>query len=382
MNAFEPLFWMGCALLLIRIIKTGNQKLWLWFGLLAGVGLNNKYSMGFFGAGIVIGLLLTRHRRMLLQKWIWIGGAIAFLLLIPNLIWNRQHHFPFLQLMHNIAASGRNVSLHWWQFLWQQAELMLPTTLPVWLTGLGYLLFHRDGRRFAPLAIAYLFILVAMIAAPNGRPYYVGPAYPMLFAAGAVALDGWLSRPRLAWLKPAYVAVLVVVGVIFAPLWIPVLPVDTFIRYTRTMHLQQERIETHRLGPLPQLYADMFGWEEMVQVVARAYNALPPEERSRTVIVAGNYGQAGAIDLFGKKYGLPNAISSHQNYFYWADLNQRADTILDVGEGYEHLSRIFRSVEAVGEVYHPYSMPYEHFTVYLCRGLKYPLKDVWRPKWE
>jgi hypothetical protein len=116
--------------------------------------------------------------------------------------------------------------------------------------------------------------------------------------------------------------------------------------------------------------------------VARAYNALPPEERSRTVIVAGNYGQAGAIDLFGKKYGLPNAISSHQNYFYWADLNQRADTILDVGEGYEHLSRIFRSVEAVGEVYHPYSMPYEHFTVYLCRGLKYPLKDVWRPKWE
>jgi hypothetical protein len=182
--------------------RRASPRLWLAFGALAGLGLENKHSMLVFGVALVAGLFLTGEQRQFRSKWIWIGGAIAFLLLIPNLIWSVQHHFPFAQLMANVARSGRNVSLRWWQFLWQQAELMLPPTLPVWLTGLGYLLFHRDGRKFAPLAITYLFILVAMIAAPNGRPYYVGPAYPMLFAAGAVALDGWLSRPGLGWLKP------------------------------------------------------------------------------------------------------------------------------------------------------------------------------------
>ncbi len=389
MNAFEPVFWMACALVLIRIIKTGKQQLWLWFGVISGIGLNNKYSMGFFGAGIVIGLLLTRHRRMLLQKWIWLGGLIAFALFLPNLIWNVQHHFPFLQLMANIARSGRNVSLSHWLFLKQQAEMMSYVTAPFWLVGLGYLLFHRDGRRFAPLGIAYLVILLAMMTAPNGRTYYVAPAYPMLFAAGAVAIDNWLSRSRgLRWTKPAYAILIVGFGAAVAPIAIPVLSADTYIRYTRAMHLQQPRIETHQLGPLPQLYADMFGWEEMVQVVARAYNALPPEERARTIIVTSNYGQAGAIDLFGGKYGLPHAISSHQSYYYWADIDSYGDamgdsyTILDLGESRAHLARIFRQVEPAGQVYHPFSMPYEHFTVYLCRGLKYPLKDVWRPNWD
>jgi len=382
MNAFEPLFWMGCALLLIRIIKTGNEKLWLWFGVLSGVGLNNKYSMAFFGAGIVLGLLLTRHRRMLLHKWIWLGGVIAVLLIMPNLLWNMQHHFPFRQLMANVAHSGRNVSLNPLQFVGQEIVGLMPLAFPVWLIGVGFLLLDRQGRRFAPLAWTYLFILVVMMVAPNGRVYYAAPAYPMLFAAGAVAIEPWLSRPRLAWIKPAYASLLLVFGALMGPVVVPVLPVDTFIRYSLATHLQQPRIETHKLGPLPQFYADMFGWEEMVQVVAKAYDSLPPAERARTAIVAANYGQAGAVDLFGKKYGLPNAISSHQNYYFWADLTQPADTIIDMGESYEHLAQIFRQVEPAGDVYHPYSMPYEHFTLYICRGLKYPIQDVWRPNWN
>ena len=382
MNAFEPLFWMGCALLLIRIIKTGNQKLWLWFGVVAGVGLNNKYSMAFFGGGVLIGLLLTRHRRMLLEKWIWLGGAVAFLLIVPNLVWNVQHHFPFAQLMANVASSGRNVSLTPWQFFRQQIQGLLPLTFPIWLSGLGFLLLNREGRPFAPLGWTYLVILIAMMAAPNGRTYYVAPAYPMLLAGGSVAIEAWLSRPRLEWVKPTYAIALWALGAVVAPVVVPVLPVETFIRYSKAMHLSQPRIETHRLGPLPQFYADMYGWEEMVQLVARAYNALPPAERARTLIVAGNYGQAGALDLFGRKYSLPNAISSHQNYYYWADLNQPADTIIDLGESREHLTQIFRDVKPAGQVYHPYSMPYEHFTIYLCRGLKYPIKDVWRPNWN
>jgi hypothetical protein len=273
--------------------------------------------------------------------------------------------------------------------------MMSYPTLPVWLAGLGYLLLHRDGRRFAPLGWAYLFILVAMMTAPNGRTYYVAPAYPMLFAAGALWFENWLSRksevdrpnarvarPTRFWLGGIYAALILVFGALTAPIAIPVLPVETYIRYTRALHLQQPRIETHQLGPLPQLYADMFGWEEMVQVVARAYNALPPEERARTAIVTQNYGQAGAIDFFGGKYGLPKAISSHQSYYFWGTRGYTGDIVLDVGESYQHLARVYHSVQPVGHVYHPYSMPYEHFTIYLCRGPKYPLKEVWRPNWD
>ena len=376
MNAFEPVFWMTCALLVLRFINTGNQKLWLWFGLLAGIGLNNKYSMAFFGAGIVLGLLLTPHRKVFQRPWIWLGGLIAFVLITPNLLWNVQHHFPFAELMANIRRSGRNVSLTYMQFLGTQALLMLPASLPLWLTGLWFYLFSRAGRSYRALGWAYLVVLSVMLL-PNGRPYYVGPAYPMLFAAGAVAFEFWFSRPRLRWLKPAYTIALVVIAIVAAPLAIPVLPAETFIRYSRAIHLAQPPIETHRLGPLPQFFADMHGWEEMVAVVARVYNNLPEQVRTRTAIFGQNYGQAGAIDLFGSKYGLPKAICGHQSYFLWGPRDFTGESVIVMQGQQEELEKFYASVEKVAAVGHPYSMPYEHFDVFYCRNLKWPLRDVW-----
>ena len=146
MNAFEPLFWMGCAYLFIRIVKTGDPKLWVWFGMLAGVGLENKYSMLIFGAGIVVGLLLTPQRRSLLSPWIWVGGAIAFLIFLPNLLWNIQHHFPFLEMQANIRRSGRDVPLGPLAFFAQEILTMLPLTLPIWLAGLWFFFFSEAGQ--------------------------------------------------------------------------------------------------------------------------------------------------------------------------------------------------------------------------------------------
>jgi hypothetical protein len=376
MNSFEPLFWMGCAAIVIRIIKTNNQKLWLWFGVLAGLGLLNKHSMAFFGLGIVVGLLTTEHRRMLAQKWIWIGGLIAFVIFLPNLIWNVQHHWPFFELLRNIKADHRNVQLSWLQFIKQQFDLMMPASGPLWVAGLGWLLFANKGKTFRPLASTYLVILACMLLM-DGRTYYMLPAYPMLLAAGAVALDAWLSRPALAWIKPVYVVVLVVVGAIGAPMALPILPPQTYIRYAERMHMGMPKIENHEMGPLPQFYADMFGWEEMTKVVADAYNALPAEERVKTAIFGGNFGQAGAIDLFGNKYGLPKAIGSHQNYWYWGPRDYTGDSIIVMGARREDLEPFWTSIVPVGTVYHPYSMPYEHFTVYYCRGIKQPISEIW-----
>jgi hypothetical protein len=376
MNAFEPLFWMGAAAVVIRIVKTRNQKLWLWFGVLSGLGLENKHSMAFFGLAILIALLLSEHRGMLLKPWIWIGAGVALLIFLPNLIWNIQHHWPFFELMSNIRKSGRNVQLTYVQFLRQQIELVMPASAVLWIGGLGWLLFSRAGRPYRFLATTYLVILACMLKL-DGRTYYMLPAYPMLFAAGGVALETWLVGRWLRWLKPVYVAAVIVVGAIGAPMVVPILPAPVFIRYMDVTHLAPPRIENHKMGPLPQFYADMYGWEEMTAVVAKAYNALPPEERTQTAIFGGNFGQAGAVDLFGQKYGLPQAIGTHQNYWYWGPRGYSGESVLVMGARLSDLEPFWKEITPVGHVYHPYAMPYEEFEIYHCKGIKEPMSELW-----
>jgi len=376
MNAFEPLLWMGCALVVVRIVRTGNTRLWLWFGVLAGIGLENKYSMAIFGFGLVAGLLLTAERRVLRTRWLWIGGAAALLIFLPNLLWNIHYHFPFLELQENIRRSGRDVSMPPLSFFGQETLAMLPLTLPIWLAGLWYLFFHREGKSFRALAWAWM-IAAGVIVTLSPRVYYLFPAFPMLFAAGGVAWERWLAAPRVRWIKPVYASLMVPMGALIAPTVLPLLPPETYIRYSAALHLQQPRIETFRLGPLPQLFADQFGWEEMAASVAGVFNSLPPEVRAKTCIFGQNYGQAGAIDLFGPKYGLPRAISGHQSYFLWGPHGCTGESVIVMAGRRESLDPQYASVRVAAHVEHPYSMPYEHFDVYYCQGLKRPVSEVW-----
>jgi hypothetical protein len=376
MNVFEPLFWLGCAYLLIRIIKTGNTTLWIWFGILSGFGLENKYSMLIFGAGVVLGLLLTGERRTLASRWLWVGGALALLIFLPNLVWNIHRHFPFLVVQANIQRSGRDVPLGPLAFFAQEILTMLPLTLPIWLAGLWFYFFSKPGRPFRVLGWAWVFT-AAVIVTLSPRIYYLYPAFPVLFAGGGVMWERWLDQQRYRWPKLVYGGLMVVLGAVYAPLSVPLLPPETYVRYTRALHLQPPRIETHRLGPLPQLFADQFGWEEMTATVARVYNSLPPEVRAKTAIFGQNYGQAGAIDLFGPKYGLPPAISGYMNYFFWGPRDYTGESMIVMQGQQEDLERYYTSVQKVASVYHPYSMPYEHFDIYYCRGLKWPLKEIW-----
>jgi hypothetical protein len=372
MNAFEPLFWMGCAYIVMRIIRTREMKLWLWFGLLAGVGLENKHSMLIFGFALIAGLLLTPERRVMRSRWFWVGGGIAFLIFLPNLLWNVQHHFPFLELQQNIRRSGRNVAMTPLSFFAQEIVTLLPLTAPIWIAGLWRL--YRS--EFRALAWAWA-AAAALIVALNPRVYYLYPAFPLLFGAGGVAFEEWMARPRLRRIGVAYAAVMVAMGLVVAPTVVPVLPPETYIRYAAALHIQQPRVETHELGPLPQLYADQFGWEEMAATVARAFHALPPEVQVKTAIFGQNYGQAGAIDLFGPKYGLPKAISGHQNYFLWGPCGYTGESMIVMGDRQDRLAQRFASVEKVGRVEHPYSMPYEHIDIFYCRRLKEPLAEIW-----
>jgi hypothetical protein len=377
MNAFEPLFCLGCALTAIKIIKGGDPRLWLLFGLLAGVGLENKHSVLFFGFGFFVGLLLTPERRRLQQPWIWFGGLLAFAIFLPNLLWEIQRGFPTIELLRNVQRSGRNVALSPVAFILQQGLIMHPLAAPLWFAGLWHYFRDPQGRRFRVLGWTYLIFLLCLLAL-HGRIYYLGPAYPMLFAAGAVSCQRFAERWSRRWLKPAYIAALLVTGALLAPFgYFPILPVETYVAYARALHFQPPTLETNKMGPLPQLYADQFGWKEMAQTVAGVYNKLSAEDKRRCAIFGQNYGQAGAIDFFGAKMGLPNALSGHQSYYTWGPRGYTGECMLVMDDRPERLSQLFDRYEKVATVYHPYSMPYQHFDVYLCRRLRWPLESIW-----
>jgi hypothetical protein len=378
MNVFEPLFWMGCVLCVIPSEPSEgipgharrDRPNWILFGTLAGIGLENKHAILFFGLAFVIGLLFSEDRRELIRPRIWIGGLIAFAIFLPNLIWEWRHHFATLELLNNIAHSHKNAPVTAWSFFTGQILLMNPILFPVWLAGLVWLI---KEPRFRALGVTYVALFVEFVVM-KGKVYYIGPAYPMLFAAGAIVVD----RALAARWRPAVVTAIATAGAIIMPYALPILPVETFIRYQRWMHLEPPRTESMRLGALPQQYADMFGWPEMVAVVARAYNQLSPADRAKCAIFAQNYGQAGAIDLFGPQYGLPHAISGHQNYFLWGPRGATGEVMIVMDDRRERLEELFDHVEQVGIVHHPYAIPYENDKpVHLCRGLKMPMSELW-----
>ena len=358
MNAFEPLFWMGAVYLLVRIINGGPPTLWLWFGVLLGLGIENKHSTVFFGVGIFVALLLTPERRHFANKWIWLGGVIAFAIALPNILWQALHHWPTYELLSNIAHSNKNVALSPAQFIAQQAVFLNLGTLPLWLAGLFWLFGSRDGRRYCVIGIIYLVTLAEFIVL-HGKSYYLAPAYPMLFAAGGVAIERVFAT-RLTWIKPVFLGAIIAMGALFAPLVLPILPPDKLVAYMRAIHMEPPRTETSHTGALPQIFADQFGWEQMVGSVAHVYHHLRPEDEKRAAIFCQNYGEAGAIDFFGPKLGLPPAISGHQNYFLWGPRDWNGEIILVLDTNDEDERELFGSVEDLGQVESsPWAIPFE-----------------------
>jgi hypothetical protein len=377
MNAFEPLFWMGCVYLLVRIINGGSSTLWLWFGVLLGLGLENKHSTAFFAAGIFVALLLTPERRHLAGKWIWFGGLIAFAIALPNILWQLQNHWPTHELLSNIARSDKNVALSPAQFISQQIVFMNPGTLPLWLSGLIWVFGSRNGRRYMALGILYLVILAEFIIL-HGKSYYLAPAYPMLLAAGGVAVERVFAN-RLRWCKAALVVLVLATGALFAPLAVPILPPAKLVAYMRAIGLQLPRTETSHTAPLPQIFADQFGWQEMAASVAHVYHHLRSEDEKRAAIFCQNYGEAGALDFFGPKFGLPPAICGHQNYFLWGPRDWTGEVALVLDTRDDGAREQFASVEDLGQIVSsPWAMPFERRThIYLCHDLKANVREFW-----
>jgi hypothetical protein len=377
-NCLEPLLWMGCVYFAILAIKRDDRRYWLLFGAVAGVGLEEKYSIAVLGFAIVVGLLLTEQRRVFTTKWIWLGGALAFLVFLPNFLWNVQNHLPFVQLMHNIKADGRDVVLSPAAYFAQQVLIIQPLLALIWITGVLAFLFSARLKPFRFLGWCYLTAFTVFVVL-KGKNYYLAPIYPVFLAAGAVVIESYIARSRQAWLKPALVVLVLAGGAWLAPVVMPVLPVQQFISYMDKLPFKVPRSEhSHMRAILPQHFADEFGWEEIVATVNQAYIRLSPEERPECGIFAQNYGQAGAIDFFGRRYGLPPALSGHQTYFLWGPRGYSGNCLIVLDDSREVLEREFEHVEYVGKSSdNLYAMERE-IPVYICRGAKFgSLAEIW-----
>jgi hypothetical protein len=374
MNAFDLLAWAVLWWVAVRYLRTGNERLWLLFGVVAGLGLQNKVSVLFLGFGVAAGLLAAGHWRPFRRPWLYAGGLIAAAIFLPHVLWQMSNGWPTLEFMRN-AMESKNVSLSPVEYLSSQALNTAPT-LVVWLAGLWYLLFARGGRPFRAIGFAYLAVLAVMLAT-NAKAYYLVPAYTVLFAAGGVALQALRGRFAGA-VRAVVLAVVVLGGIALAPFAKAILPVETFVAYAARLGVTPPAEERHRMGRLPQHFADMHGWRDLAATVAGVHAALPPGDRLRACAFAENYGQAGALEHFAREMDVPPAISGHNSYYLWGPGHCTGDILLVLGSTRERLLERFETVEP-GAVFRCRDcMPYEdEKPVWIARGLRAPLAAAW-----
>jgi 4-amino-4-deoxy-L-arabinose transferase-like glycosyltransferase len=394
MNSFEPLFWMGCASLAIALshasADAGNRGaaalddragrlhsrpgLWVAVGALIGIGLLNKHSMAFFTLALIGGLLLSPQRRVLFDRWALLAGAVAAAIVLPHVLWQIAHGWPTRELLAN-ARRYQHQPVTPLQFLWGQIQIVQPLAFPLWAAGLYFLLVDRRAAAVRFLGWAFLLQFLAFMWM-QAKTYYLAPAYPMLFAAGAVLVEG-LARTR-RWVAWTVIALLILGGLSTAPYVLPILPVAALPTYLRLLGIQEVRPETRAMGNVPQIFADMLGWDELVDAVARVYRGLTPDEQQQVALWGRDYGVAGAIDYFGGRYGLPKAISGVQNYYLWGPGDRSGAVMLAIGFRESDLRPWFDSVEQAAEVTCEYCMPDRQLQrIFICRGLKRPLAEFW-----
>jgi len=375
MNSFDLVFWLAAMYIVVIILSGGDQRLWIAFGLITGLGLENKIILLILGCGVVAGLILTAQRRQLLSKWFWLGGALAALIFLPYVLWQIPNGWPTLEFMEN-ARLHKMVKLPFVSYSYEQFGQMHPFTFPVWLSGLCVLLFGKAFRTYRALGWCYLVVLVLFVVT-GGKAYYLAPVYTMLFAFGSVWIEGKvLGGPARA----ALIILFVGGGLVLLPVAIPLLPVEAHIRYSAALGVKPDAGgERHRVGRLSQYYASMFGWEAFVGEIARVYQSLPPVDREKCGIVCMDYHQAGAVDFLGKQYGLPDAASGHNNYWLWGP-QCTGEVAIIVNRGIGDLPKAFEEVTQRGFIHDTtgYVQPSENdLSVFVVRKPKAPISILW-----
>jgi 4-amino-4-deoxy-L-arabinose transferase-like glycosyltransferase len=368
--AFDYLWWVLVSFFMVRLLATDDPRYWLGIGAGIGLGMLTKYTMGFFVAGLVVAVLVTPARKYLRSKWLYLGAALALLIFLPNLIWQYQH--DFIALDHLSFIHARDVQ--WGRaddFLPEQLYLTTnPLSLPLWIVGLSLCLFSASMKRFRALGWMFL-ITFALFVLNKGRGYYTGPAYVMLLAAGVVWFEGWFERlggkKRQAGYGLLWTTVFIgsLIGIILMK---PIAPINSPLWDFAT-------------GITDDLFTEMVGWQDLTAQVADIYQSIPEAEKPHTVILAGNYGEAGALDLYGPQYNLPRIISGANSLWYRGYGQPDPETVIAVGFESAYANHFFKSCQYSGTVTNVYNVKNEetthHTGLYICRQPRHPWSEMW-----
>ncbi len=376
MNAIDIFLWSLAIYYLLRLINTNDNKYWIILGVVLGIGLLNKISVLFLGAGLFVGIVMT-NRQWFVSKWLYVMGAIAMFLFLPYVYWNLTHDMAHLEFIDN-ASGGKYSGRTRLQFVEEQILLPNPVSLLLWLTGLLALFFYEPLKKYRMLAWIFLTAFLILFINRTSKGEYLAPVYAWLFAAGGIFMEQKLTAVSVRWIKYVYPVFIIALLIYVLPMLLPILPVEKYIAYTKATGQEPTSSENKKLGDLPQFYADMFGWKEKVADIAKVFNTLSEEDKKKCAIISTNYGRCGAIDFFGGAYGLPKSIGGHNNYWIWGPRDYNGEVLIIFGGDLEDHIEDFASVEEMGVSDCKYCMPYEsHVKIFVCRGLKGNIHEVW-----
>ncbi len=378
MNALSALMWTICFWILIEIERRDEPRLWLVVGALAGLEMQNKHTFVLLLLGLAAGMILTRARRHLASRWLWLGLAVMLGILLPNVLWQAAHGWPSIEFYRN-ADLYKNVPTPPLEVLWQQVLFMNPATLPVWLAGLIFFLFLPGGRSLRHLGWIFVILLALMLVGQKSRPDRIASAYTALFAGGGLVLEELARRRGFAWLRLALPAALVIGGGALAPLGLPLLSPRLTGAYAAALGItpQIESGEGKRT-PIPQWLADRLGWEELVADVVAVAAEIDPAERDRAIILAPSYGQGGAIERLGRGRGLPPVYALQNSYSEWGPPPDPVPVAIIIGLEESTVRQLYREVRMARIHDCDGCMPWrDEVPIWLARGPRVTFKEAW-----
>lgn len=374
-DCLNQVFWALALYSMVALLVSENKKQWIYFGIAVGLGLMSKFDMLWLGAGIAIALILTSQRKYFLTWQFWLGGIIALLIVSPYLIWIATHDFITIEYFINYSSQTQPITI--FERIKEQVLALNPLTFPVWGMGLYYFLFNKTGKKFKLLGIAY-FIVIFLCALLHTKFYLSLPYYVVLFAGGALFFES--NVVKSSWLKITYNGLIIVSGILLVPFVRPILPIPIFVKYSDFFGITYGQTERYvKPTIIPQHFADRFGWEEMAAEFGRICNSLSVEERKNAVIVAGNYGEASAIDFYREKYKLPPVICGHLQYYLWKpkDISEKTVVISLERDGINGPKKVLNDVKKVGMTHSEYAIYYENnVPVCLSKDFKIPPKKA------
>jgi hypothetical protein len=370
-SSFEALTWTLCAYLIARAVIRDDRNAAMWAGIVAGISLEAKYGISTWLIGLGIGVLLTASRRIIFSRQLWYGAVIGIAIAAPSFIWQAAHGWPFLEFMH-YATKYRNFTGTPLRFEIQQIIGMNLAFAPLWIAGVVAPFVDARLRDARFLAIAFIAALVIIFAA-HGKDYYLAPAYPTMFAAGAVVCAG-VNR----WVRRVWIAAAMALAIIAAPIALPILDPPTLARYLDATHLRPAPDEREGVGmPLTIVFSGELGWRDMEKQVAAVYRSLSPEDRSHAAIFALNYIEAAAIDVYGRDDGLPAPICTQLQYYFWGTRGHDGSVLIQVNGDPARTERFCEKSEVVGHFGGPYVMPYENGPIIVCHRPRLTLDEIW-----